>query len=120
MSILIVEDDRNIRETLVELLADEGYQIDEAGDGQEALTYLRDCESLPELILLDLTMPIMNGWEFRAEQRLDPRLSSIPVVVLSAYRHAQEQIATLDVETFLPKPIDADLLLKTIDRYATT
>ena len=71
--VLIVEDDTDLRETLSQILTDEGYRVWSAEHGQAALDCLRD-GSKPCLILLDLTMPVMNGWQFRAEQREDPDL----------------------------------------------
>lgn len=114
--ILIVEDDDSVREMLAELLQDEGYAIAEAGNGQEALDYLRTCAVLPLLILLDLSMPFMNGWEFRAIQRDDSQLSPIPVVVLSAHRQVQEEGAKLNT-VCLTKPVEIHTLLKMVRRY---
>jgi CheY-like chemotaxis protein len=114
--ILIVEDDTDLREALSDILRDEGYHVSSAGDGREALDHLRR-ELRPSLILLDLTMPVMNGWQFRAEQRQDPDLSGIPVVVLSAGEHLAEQMQALEIEEFVRKPIELDHLLKKIERY---
>ena len=116
--ILVVEDDRDLRDALAEILRDEGYIVSAAGDGEEALSLLRgEQEEGVALILLDLTMPVMNGWQFRDEQRRDPKLSKIPVVVLSAGERLQEQAAALEVRDFVRKPIELPLLLRTIDRY---
>jgi Response regulators consisting of a CheY-like receiver domain and a winged-helix DNA-binding domain len=114
--ILIVEDDADLREALSEVLRDEGYAVTSAADGQEALDRLRR-ELRPSLILLDLTMPVMNGWQFRAEQRQDPDLSEIPVVVLSAGEHLAEQMQPLEIEDFVRKPIELGHLLQKIERY---
>ena len=115
-SILIVEDDADLREALSEVLRDEGYSVEGAGDGQEALDRLRR-DPPPSLILLDLTMPVMNGWQFRAEQRQDPLLSGIPVVILSAGDHLAEQMAPLGIQDYVHKPIELDELLRTVERY---
>src|ERR1700682_362753 len=80
---LIVEDDASIREAIAEVLRSEGYEASSCGHGREALEYLRDGHH-PDVILLDLMMPVMDGWEFRIEQRKDPALATIPVVALSA------------------------------------
>src|ERR1700693_5143107 len=114
--ILIVEDDADLREALSEVLRDEGYAVTSAADGQDALDRLRR-EPRPSVILLDLTMPVMNGWQFRAEQRQDPDLSEIPVVVLSAGEHLAEQMQPLEIEAFVRKPIDLGHLLRKIERY---
>src|SRR6266542_337059 len=113
--ILIVEDDADLREALSEVLSDEGYAVTSAADGQEALDRLRR-ELRPSLILLDLTMPVMNGWQFRAEQRRDPDLSGIPVVVLSAGDHLAEQMGPLGIQEYVRKPIELDHLLAAIGR----
>jgi CheY-like chemotaxis protein len=84
VTILIVEDESRIRAVLTEILEDEGYPVASARNGLEALTYLRQQADRPHLILLDLGMPVMTGWEFRAEQQRDPTLAGIPVIVMSA------------------------------------
>lgn len=116
-SILIVEDDTDLREALVQILRDEGYEADGAVHGEEALAHLRSRAASPCLILLDLTMPVMNGWQFRAEQRRDPELSGIPVVVLSAGSNLSVQIADLQVRDYVSKPICLPDLLDKIQRY---
>jgi CheY-like chemotaxis protein len=118
-SILIVEDDSDLREALSAVLRDEGYTVAMAADGREALDRLRR-RWRPSLILLDLTMPVMNGWQFRAEQRQDPALSGIPVVVLSAGDHLAEQMAPLGITDYVRKPIELDHLLRTIERYCSS
>ena len=81
--ILIVEDDAPIQSALASLLDDEGYEVSLANDGEEALNRMEG-DALPDLILLDLRMPVMDGWEFRSAQKRDSRLAQVPVVVLSA------------------------------------
>ena len=115
--ILIVDDDRDLREALSEILRDEGYDVAGAADGGEALDRLRRDFHRPALILLDLTMPVMNGWQFREEQRRDPDLSAIPVVVLSAGDHLPEQMGPLGIQEYVRKPIELDHLLAAIERY---
>jgi CheY-like chemotaxis protein len=115
-SILIVEDDFLIRETLIEFLEEEGYSVVGVANGQEALTYLRDSHQ-PHLILLDLMMPVMNGLQFLAEQQHDPALAGIPVVLLSADRSGQEKVlASVRVE-HLEKPVRLVNLLNMVERY---
>src|SRR4051812_3823868 len=82
--VLVVDDDRAIRVTVQEILADEGYAVRAVENGREALEVLRTTEALPGIILLDLRMPVMDGWSFRQQQKADPRLADIPVLVLSA------------------------------------
>ncbi len=115
-SILIVEDDSDLREALSEVLRDEGYTVEMAADGREALDLLRR-QSRPSLILLDLTMPVMNGWQFRDEQRRDPDLSGIPVVVLSASDRLAEKMGPLGITDYVRKPIELSRLLRLIERY---
>ena len=114
--VLIVEDDSDLRETLSEILTDEGYRVWSAEHGQAALDCLRD-GSKPCLILLDLTMPVMNGWQFRAEQREDPDLCEIPVVVISAGANLADQVVPLGIHDFIRKPIQLGQLLATGGRY---
>jgi CheY-like chemotaxis protein len=104
-SILIVEDDLDIREALAEALGFEGYDVLLAENGQEALDVLR-VGPLPHVILLDLLMPVMNGWEFRQEQLADPALAGIPVVVVSASAPGDAR-----PDRYLPKPFSIDELL---------
>lgn len=115
-TILVVDDDTDLRETLGQILEDVGYRIALVGNGQEALDYLR-AESAPSLILLDLMMPVMDGWQFRAEQRRDERLREIPVVIVSASGNWHEQEERLEAEC-IRKPVDFDRLLATIERNA--
>jgi CheY-like chemotaxis protein len=113
--ILLVEDDADIRQDLAELLRDEGYSVMTASNGAEALGQLRG-GMRPRLILLDLMMPVMNGWEFRVEQLKDPELASIPVVLLSGAADVHHNASTLRVYDFLTKPIQLDRLFKTLER----
>jgi CheY-like chemotaxis protein len=114
--ILLVEDDFSIRETITELLEDEGFRVTCAANGAEALERLEVGEE-PGLILLDLMMPVMDGSEFRRAQRTDPRLSRIPVVVLSAGHGADRRAASLDVDAFLAKPFEVQSLLETVSKF---
>src|SRR5882724_8727460 len=82
--ILVVEDNADVRDAWEALLEGEGYRVVSAASGREALRWLRSSEVMPALILLDLIMPGMNGWDFRAEQSQDETLASIPVIVVSA------------------------------------
>jgi CheY-like chemotaxis protein len=114
--VLIVEDDTDLRQALSQVLAEEGYQVGGAEHGRHALEQLRDGVR-PCLILLDLTMPVMNGWQFREEQRHDPELASIPVVVISAGANLSEQVAPLGIRDYIRKPIQLGQLLATVQRY---
>ncbi|MBC7543313.1 MAG: response regulator [Candidatus Sericytochromatia bacterium] len=113
--ILIVDDDPAIREILAELLAEEGYAVATAKHGQDALQKLHD-DSRYCLILLDLMMPVMDGWASRRRQRLDPVLTDIPVIVFSGADNLAQQAAELAIDDFLEKPVDAEQLLAVISR----
>jgi CheY-like chemotaxis protein len=113
--VMVVEDDFAIRETLRELLEEEGYKVVEASNGAEALSRLR--ARTPRLILLDLMMPVMDGWEFRHELEEDPRLASIPVIVISADHALEEKVDSMHVEGYLAKPFELDRLLAAVERY---
>jgi CheY-like chemotaxis protein len=114
--ILIVEDDPALRATMSDLLEDEGYEVECAANGAEALARL-DASAAPGLILLDLAMPVMDGWSFRAAQRRDARLAAIPTIVVSAsFEPGRGAVEDLAAEAFLPKPFDLDQLMRTVHR----
>jgi CheY-like chemotaxis protein len=108
--VLVIEDDRDMRDALVEALRLEGYAVDAASDGAQGLSLAR--QHRPDVILLDLMMPIMSGWEFRAAQVGDPRIAEVPVIVMSAYHN------DLDVAESLPKPFRLEDMLGAIHRHA--
>lgn len=109
--ILLVDDDAAIRESLAELLEEEGYRVTSVANGIDALRLLRE-GARPRVILLDLMMPLMDGWQFRIEQKKDPELAKIPVLVLTAARTAAR--APVDAEGVIKKPIDFPSLLEAI------
>lgn len=119
MSILVIDDDPGIRDMLTQVLEDEGHGVVSATNGLEAIDHLHRSAERPCVILLDLMMPIMNGWQFRTEQKQHPDLATIPVVVLSARTDIQQQASSLDVDTFIAKPINIVTLLNTIERYCS-
>lgn len=104
-AILIIDDDAGSREGLAELLAAEGFSVATALDGADGLTYLRQGHR-PKVILLDLMMPSMDGWDFRAEQKRDHRLADIPVIAISAAGKL------MDADHTLRKPINVETLLR--------
>ena len=110
--VLVVDDESDIRQALAEVLTFEGFQVVDARDGQEALDKARQYR--PELVLLDLMMPRMNGWEFRRAQKGDRTLARIPVVVLSAFAND----GNMDAEAYIEKPFDVDQLVSAVRRYA--
>ena len=115
-SILIVEDDHDVRGALAALLEGEGYRVIEAQDGASALDRLRSSLEFC-LILLDLYMPGMNGWRFRDEQRRDPSIADIPVIVVSADSTAREKAAAMGAVEAMVKPVDFDRLLQLVGAY---
>lgn len=116
--ILVVDDDQDIRETVVEVLADEGYEVIGASDGAEALRVMRAASSLPALIFLDLMMPGMSGADFLVAQRADPALVAAPVVLISADADLAVKAANLGVTEFLRKPVRLKVLLETAQRLS--
>ena len=115
--VLIVDDDNEIRETIVEILNDEGYEAVGASDGLEALAQLRDPEDRWGLVLLDLMMPNMDGRAFRAEQLLDPAIAPIPVVIVSAMADVAAAAEELRVDSHMIKPIPLRDLIQLVRRY---
>lgn len=112
-TVLIVDDDADIRAVLSEFLEDEGYAVATAAHGAEALHYLRT-QAPPALVLLDLMMPTMDGFQFRQEQRRDASIAAIPVVVMTASGAFNPD--AFDVEHIVAKPIDLERLLDALDR----
>ena len=115
-TIVVVDDDTDLRETLGELLVDEGYDARLFENGRAALDFLRHADGDPQLILLDLMMPEMNGWQFREEQLKDDRLRDIPVVVMTASRSVEG--AALTASEVLYKPIGLGELIEAVERNA--
>ena len=110
--VLIVEDDEDLRDMMAQMLTLEGFDAATVSNGREALAYLRSAGDKPHVILLDLMMPEMDGWEFRRQQQADPELAPVPVIVLSALDQARS--ATVDATAFLKKPLDFDRLLQLV------
>jgi PAS domain S-box-containing protein len=114
--ILIIDDEADVRVLLTELLRDEGYEVATAGDGAEALDYLRAAARLPWLILLDLVMPNVDGWQFIEKRSHDPRFSRIPVVLISGQVAARETARSLGLASCIEKPIGAAPLREMLAR----
>jgi CheY-like chemotaxis protein len=111
-AVLLVEDDADIREAIGDVLEEEGYTVAMADTGLSALDRLRRADPLPDVILLDLMMPVMDGWRFRQEQKQHPAWDSIPVIVLSAAGNTQERAESIGASGHLRKPLDIDELLE--------
>jgi CheY-like chemotaxis protein len=110
---MVVDDDDDIRETLRSLLEEEGYRVTAFPHGRAALEALRGGER-PAGILLDLTMPVMDGWDFRREQLADPALAAIPVILVTAA--GLERVNVEDFTAVLRKPLKLERVLDTLER----
>ena len=115
VGILIVDDDLDAGEAMSELLAYQGFDVALASDGQRALEALRRAETLPDVILLDLMMPVMNGWQFRKAQLDDPQLAAVPVIVVTASLASESQLSQLKAAALFRKPVDTGTLVRKIN-----
>jgi CheY-like chemotaxis protein len=115
-AILVIEDDALTRRALALVLARDGFQVQTAANGRAALDQLR-LGRRPSLILLDLVMPVMDGYQFRDEQRRDPLLADIPVIIVSGAFDARSRDAALQAAEYLDKPIDPTVLLETVRQH---
>ncbi len=116
-TVLVVEDDPAARTTLVDILSDEGYRCVEAAEGREAIAQLSAVHEAPCVILLDLMMPVMNGWQFMEWLRQRPEYATVPVVVVSAVREVEAEARRLAAAAFVTKPIALEPLLQSVERY---
>ena len=112
--VLIVDDDPDIRDSLREVLEDEGYEVATVANGREALDHLKASNPRPCVILLDLMMPVMDGWQFRKEQKQDPEIAGIPLVVITA---TGKRPVLIDAAELVMKPLDLERLLQAVERY---
>jgi CheY-like chemotaxis protein len=119
-TVLLVENDPDICEIVSDVLSRRGYHALTAGHGLEALEILRGGGERPQVILLDLTMPVMSGWEFMAAQAADPAISDIPVVVMSAVAELERDQPSVSPPPWvgiLTKPVSLETLLETVSRF---
>lgn len=114
--VMAVDDDPDILLAFKDVLEMEGYPVMLARGGREALDLLRR-GARPAVILLDLMMPDINGWDFRERQVADALLASLPVVVVSGQGVSERDVARLGVDGYLRKPVDLEVLLATVARY---
>ena len=117
-TILIVEDDPDLRLVHSEILSHEGYTVLTAADGVEALEVVEN-EGPPAMILLDLRMPRMNGWDLAERLRQRPGWRDIPVVVVAAHYRIAEEAAAIGARAWLHKPVSIDVLLRVVDQVYT-
>ena len=115
--VLVVDDDPDIRETMIEVLEEAGYEAVGAADGFEALAQLRDPEDRWCVVLLDLMMPNMDGRTFRSEQLQDPGIAPIPVVIVSAMSDVDEAAEELKVSAHVNKPVRLAELVSIVNRF---
>lgn len=115
-TVLIVDDDPGVHEMLTDVLSDEGYAVVAALNGREGLDRLH--ERRPDVILLDLMMPVMDGWRFREEMRRIEGAQDIPVVVLSATHSIVDAAKQIQADGYIAKPFDLDQLLAKLADYA--
>jgi CheY-like chemotaxis protein len=113
-SILVIDDDTDSREALCDLLELLGYEVGSAENGLEALRYLSNRRDSPSLILLDLYMPVMDGWEFMRQLHGNPCTADLPVIVLSA----ADRPTASEAEAILQKPVNVLELMDTVARFA--
>jgi CheY-like chemotaxis protein len=118
--ILLVEDDPDIRDTIAEVLEEEGYVVLPAKHGAEGLTALREAKELPAIIILDLMMPVMDGIAFREEQRKNPEWTNIPVIVVSADRSSHDKAQAMGARGYLQKPFNIHHLLDLVREIEQT
>jgi CheY-like chemotaxis protein len=116
-SVCIIDDDADIRDSIRFALEIEGYHLIEAVDGEDALTRLHSSDRPICLILLDLMMPGMNGWEFRRRQLADPELAGIPVYLISGGRELPHHAVELQARGYLSKPVALTALLETVGQF---
>jgi CheY-like chemotaxis protein len=116
-TVLVVEDDFDVREVIGEVLGTRGYHVVGAIDGSHALDLLR-LGVRPQVILLDLMMMPMDGYSFREAQRADPAIADIPVIVMSAGDPRGDAVASLEAAEFLKKPVELATLLAALDRVS--
>ena len=116
--ILIVEDARDIQLLLAGLLKAEGYTVECKSNGHDAIEFLKSSENLPSLILLDIMMPDMNGYEFREAQEKHARLATIPIVVMTADGNVQSKSMRVGAHGYLKKPFESvEQVLTTVSRF---
>ena len=114
IDILLAEDDEDLREAMVETLSDAGYTVEAVGNGRDAIQWLEETPHPPKLILLDLMMPVMDGWQFLERREKTPKVASAPVVVLSASGSFDR---TNDTVAFMRKPVSVKPLLAVVASY---
>ena len=114
--VLVVEDDKDIRKNMNRLLTLEGYRVVLAENGQVALDFLQSAVELPSLIILDLMMPVMDGFEFREIQATQSKFAKIPVIIMTAEGHINEKKMRTHASDAIRKPADIDTILQAVKK----
>jgi len=117
--VLVVDDDEDVRDILRVLLETEGFRVETAKDGVEALERLKAC-SPPSVILLDMMMPRMDGEGFVHAMRRDPAVADIPVIIMSGHNAARDKAAALSAVACLAKPVEIDEILQVVRKIASS
>lgn len=112
--ILIIDDDEAVRQSMKDVLEIKGYEVYTAADGKLAAELLGDLPANPCVILLDMMMPGMNGWEFLDFQRSAPKFSGIPVIVCSAFAATAK---TVNADAIVPKPVELKTLVRAVESF---
>ena len=115
--VLLVEDEDDARNLLATLLEEGGYQVLRAANGVEALNLLESARGACNIILLDLMMPVMNGWDFRRKQKQNPLYAGIPVLLMSAGARIASASGDLDAAGYVTKPVEVDDLLEKVRQH---
>ena len=115
-TILLIEDANELLQLLKSILEMKGFRILSANNGEDALELLRNNPELPDLILLDMMMPIMSGQQFMEKKNQDLRIAAIPVVLLTAHKDALEAKSKLGARDFIKKPVELDEVFEVINR----
>ena len=115
--ILVIDDDPDIRELIVQTLTDEGYTALDYNEGEKAIAAM--LINRPSLVLLDLMMPTLSGWEVAQRIRAEATIATVPIVIISASRELETAFQQLDVNASLAKPFDLDELIRTVQVFIT-
>lgn len=115
--VMVVDDDADLRDSIIDVLEDQRYRVVGAANGKEALDLLHGHSNRPCVILLDLMMPVMDGKAFHAELMKEPALSHIPVIILSAHADIDSMLVNISVQAKLRKPVAIEPLLALVDQH---
>jgi DNA-binding response OmpR family regulator len=115
--LLIVDDDRDLRDSLVDFLTIAGYEVYSAGNGKEALEWFKDRTTYPGLIFLDIVMPVLDGWGFLGKRRGDPLINLIPIVIMSGSLGIADRAVAAGAVHVLQKPFGGKEMLPIIERF---